>query len=143
MVEDTAAPLTRRRLLALAGAVGLGVVAAACGAARDEDTGSGPSGAKDSGPEGEGAAAKGDVTIDMKDIKYVPAAASAKVGDTVLWTNSDSIAHTVTKTGGPGPSFDSGTIPAGGTYTQTMTTPGKIDYVCTIPPNQTGTLTVK
>jgi plastocyanin len=137
-------PLTRRRLLAVAGALGLGAVAAACGASRDEDTGSGPTGAKDSGPEGEGgAAARADVKIDMKDIKYVPAAATAKVGDTVLWTNSDAVAHTVTKTGGPGPAFDSGTIPAGGTYTQTMKAPGRIDYVCTIHPNQTGTLTVK
>jgi plastocyanin len=131
--------LTRRRLLAVAGAIGLSAVAAACGARRDEDTGSGPSGAQDSGSN----AAKGDVTIDMKNIKYVPAAAKAKVGDTVLWTNSDTVAHTVTKTGGPGPNFDSGTIPAGGTYSQTVKTPGKIDYVCTIHPNQTGTLTVQ
>jgi hypothetical protein len=50
-------PLTRRRLLALAGAFGLGVVATACGAARDQDTGSGPTGAKDSSSKG----AKGDL----------------------------------------------------------------------------------
>lgn len=136
-------PLTRRRLLALAGAFGLGAVAAACGAARDEGGGSGPSGASDSSAQQKDAAARADVTIDMKDIKYVPAAATAKVGDTVLWTNSDKVAHTVTKTGGPGPSFDSGTIPPGGTYTQTVKTPGRIDYVCTIHPNQTGTLTVQ
>ena len=135
-------PLTRRRLLALAGAVGLGAVAAAC-AGRDEGGSTGPSGARDSTTTPEDAAARGDVTIDMKDIKYVPAAANAKVGDTVVWTNSDSVAHTVTKTGGPGPSFDSGTIPPGGTYSQTVKAPGRIDYVCTIHPNQTGTLTVK
>ena len=134
------AQLTRRRLLAVAGALGLAAVAAACGgAARDEGSGTGPTGAEDSSSKG----AKGDVTIDMKDIKYVPAAATAKVGDTVVWTNSDAIAHTVTKTGGPGPSFDSGTIPAGGTYTQTVKTPGRIDYVCTIHPNQKGSLTVR
>jgi plastocyanin len=132
-------PLTRRRLLALAGAFGLSLVATACGAARDEETGDGPTAAKDSSSKG----AKGDLTIDMKDIKYVPAAATAKVGDTVVWTNSDAIAHTVTKTGGPGPNFDSGTIPGGGTYSQTLKMAGKIDYVCTIHPNQTGTLTVQ
>ncbi|MDQ3240485.1 MAG: hypothetical protein M3Q43_03685, partial [Actinomycetota bacterium] len=49
---------------ALAGAFGLGVVATACGAARDQDTGSGPTAAKDSSSKG----AKGDLTIDMKDI---------------------------------------------------------------------------
>ncbi len=130
-------PLSRRRLLALAGAFGLGIVATACGAARDEDAGS--TGAQDSSSKGVDA----DVTIDMKDIEYLPAAATAKVGDTVLWTNSDTVAHTVTKTGGPGPSFDSGTIPIGGTYTQTVKLPGKIGYLCTIHPNQTGTLTVQ
>jgi len=132
-------PLTRRRLLAVAGAFGLGVVASACGASRDEDAGGSPSGAKDSSSKG----AKGDVTIDMKNIAYLPAAATAKAGDVVVWTNSDTVAHTVTKTGGPGPNFDSGTIPVGGTYSQTVKMPGKIDYVCTIHPNQTGTLTVK
>lgn len=123
-------PLTRRRLLAIGGAVCLGAVAAACGAERK-------------GGAGTGSDAKGDVTIDMKDIKYVPAAAMAKAGDKVVWTNSDAVAHTVTKTGGPGPSFDSGTIQPGDTYSQTVRTTGKIDYMCLIHPNQTGTLTVQ
>jgi len=131
-------PLTRRRLLVIAGAFGLGVVATACGA-RDEGTGGSPGGAKDSSSKD----AKGDVTIDMKNIAYLPAAATATVGDVVVWTNSDTVAHTVTKTGGPGPNFDSGTISVGGTFSQTVKAPGKIDYVCTIHPNQKGTLTVK
>ena len=126
------APITRRRLLGLGGALALGVVAAACGAQRDTSSGS----------SGAGETPRGDVTIDMKDTEFVPAAATAKVGDVVVWTNSDAFPHTVTKEGGPGPNFDSGTIPAGKTYSQTLRTPGKIDYVCTIHPNQTGTLTV-
>ena len=83
------------------------------------------------------------VTIDMKDTKYVPMEATAKVGDTVTWTNSDAIAHTVTKDAGPGPDFDSGTIAAGKSYEETFEEAGTIEYLCTIHANQTGTLTVE
>jgi plastocyanin len=138
VVASTVHPL--RRLLALAAVL---LVVAGCGASRDEGTGQGQSGTQDSSAEQQEAAAKADVKIDMKNIKYLPAAAKAKVGDTIVWTNSDSLAHTVTKRGGPGPNFDSGTIPPGGTYTLTVRDAGKIDYVCTIHPNQTGTLTVQ
>ena len=85
----------------------------------------------------------GGVTIDMKDTKYVPMEATAKVGDTVTWTNSDAIAHTVTKDAGPGPDFDSGTIAAGKSYEETFEEAGTIEYLCTIHANQTGTLTVE
>ena len=88
-------------------------------------------------------AASGGVTIDMKDIKYVPAEATVPVGSTVTWTNSDAVAHTVTKESGPGEDFDSGTIAAGKTFEQTFEETGEIAYVCTIHPNQTGTLTVE
>ena len=85
----------------------------------------------------------GGVTIDMKDTQFVPMEATAKVGDTVTWTNSDAIAHTVTKDAGPGPDFDSGTIAAGKSYRATFDEPGTIEYLCTIHADQTGTLTVE
>ncbi len=103
----------------------------------------GACGGEEEEPAGGGAAAAGGVTIDMKDIKYVPADATVPVGSTVTWTNSDAVAHTVTKESGPGPDFDSGTIAAGKTYEETFPEPGEIAYVCTIHPNQTGTLTVE
>lgn len=83
------------------------------------------------------------VTIDMKDVKYVPQNATVAVGKKVVWTNSDAFAHTVTKSTGPGKGFDSGTVAAGKTYEQTFTTPGKISYYCEIHPNQVGSLTVE
>jgi plastocyanin len=119
VVRRLAVPLI---CLALAGLPGL-----ACGG-EEEPAGGGGGG--------------GGVTIDMKDIKYVPANATAKVGQTVTWTNSDAVAHTVTKESGPGPDFDSGAIAAGKTYKQTFDEPGEIAYVCTIHPAQTGTLRV-
>ena len=132
-VAVKSAPVHLRRLLAL---VALALAFAGCGAAREGQGQGGAQGAKSKAP-------KADVTIDMRNIQFLPKSANVKVGDTVLWTNSDSVAHTVTKRSGPGPKFDSGPIKPGGTYTRTFKQAGKIDYLCTIHPNQTGTLTVK
>lgn len=81
------------------------------------------------------------VEIDMKDIKYVPARASAKVGQTVRWTNSDPVAHTVTATSGS--DVDSGTINPNDTYEAKFTRAGTVAYFCEIHPNQKGTVTVR
>ena len=80
--------------------------------------------------------------VDMKDIKYNPQNIGVSKGDTITWTNSDQVPHTVTKDGGPGANFDSGDIAAGKKYEQTFDAVGKIDYHCTIHPQQTGTIEV-
>jgi len=79
----------------------------------------------------------------MQDIEYVPKEVTVKKGGTVTWTNSDSVTHTVTKQGGPGPEFDSGNMEVDATFEQKFDAAGKVDYVCTIHPNQTGTITVE
>lgn len=83
------------------------------------------------------------VTVNMKDIQFVPKNVTVKAGTTVKWTNSDQVPHTVTKTGGPGAEFDSGNVEGGGEFEQTFQDKGKIDYVCTIHAGQEGTITVK
>ena len=82
-------------------------------------------------------------TVDMKNIKYVPDALTVAAGTTVTWTNSDAVGHTVTKESGPGADFDSGTIVKGKTFKQAFEEPGAVAYVCTIHPNQRGTITVE
>jgi len=79
-------------------------------------------------------------TVSMKNIKYVPQDLTAKAGQRITWTNDDAVAHTVTAR--KGADFDSGTINAGGTFSFTPRKAGTIDYVCTIHPGQTGTITV-
>jgi len=86
-------------------------------------------------------AAKGDVEVGMKDIKFVPADITVKLGQTVKWTNSDSVAHTVTSQT-DGEDFDSGSMDVGATFDYKPKKAGKIDYVCTIHSGQTGTITV-
>ena len=88
------------------------------------------------------AASSGDVVkVDMKNIKFVPANITVKVGQKIEWTNTDTPPHTVTSTTDSA-KFDSGTMQPGAKFDYTPTKAGKIDYVCTIHSGQTGTITV-
>jgi plastocyanin len=133
-------------LAVLTACLALSLTLAACGG-DDDDGGSGDSAAPSQPAEttaGDKPAAGGEtVTVDMRDIKYVPQDVTVKTGTTVTWTNSDKVPHTVTKDAGPGEQFDSGTIAPGGEYEQTFAKAGKVDYVCTIHPNQVGSVTVE
>ena len=128
----------------------LSLVAVGCGGDDEDDAGgqADTAGEKAAGDTAEkrapsgGAGAGGTVTVSMKDTEYLPMDVKVKVGDTIKWTNDDPFPHTVTKTGGPGPKFDSGTVGGGETYQRKFTQAGKIDYVCTIHPRQVGTVTV-
>ena len=87
------------------------------------------------------APAAADITVDMKDSQFAPAAITAKVGQKITWTNSDPIAHTATAT--ENAKFDSGTIDGGGTFEYVTKKAGTISYVCDFHPGMTGTITVK
>ena len=81
------------------------------------------------------------LAVTMKNIQFLPKAVSAKVGQTVKWTNADSVDHNVTATKGEG--FKSKAFGKGGTFSYKLDKPGKITYVCTLHPGMTGTITVK
>ena len=82
----------------------------------------------------------GTVTVDIKDIKFLPHDVTVKEGQKVRWTNSDSVPHTVTAT--KNGTFDSGTLKPGAFYETTMRNAGTIAYVCQIHPGQTGTIKI-
>ncbi len=125
-------PVTALACLALAA----GGVLAGCGD-DEKDTASTPA----APPAAAEPSASGEVKVTMKDIQYVPAAITAKVDQKIVWENTDGkIPHTVTATDGA--EFDSGNMDAGDTFDYTPTTAGMIAYVCTIHPNQKGSITV-
>ena len=136
----------KKLLVLLIACLALGLTFAACGDDDDDDGGGSASTTTteqtDTGaaPPGGGG---GTETVDMKDIQYVPKDVTVDAGTTITWTNSDPVPHTVTKDSGPGADFDSGNVDPGGTYKQTFDEPGKVDYLCTIHPGQTGTVTVE
>jgi plastocyanin len=80
---------------------------------------------------------------DVKSLGYSPATITVVVGvnNTVVWTNNDSVFHTVTATDG---SFNSGTIFSGQTWSHTFTQPGTYNYYfCQYHPWMKGTVIVK
>ncbi|WP_244885644.1 plastocyanin/azurin family copper-binding protein [Amycolatopsis vancoresmycina] len=80
-------------------------------------------------------------TVAIKDFAFAPAATTVKKGTTVTWTNSDQDPHTVTSTGSGGP-LRSPTLQTGQSYQYTFSTPGTFEYLCTIHPFMTATVTV-
>ena len=112
------------------------VLAVGCGAKTSEGSGAA------SGTATEPATASGGkiLPVKMKDILFVPEKVTARVGETVRWTNEDDIVHTVKAENGA--DFASKALSKGDTYTAKLTKAGTIDYVCTIHPSQRGTITV-
>ena len=82
---------------------------------------------------------------DDTDECYLPYDVSVATGATVLWSNDDSAAHTVssgTIDAGLTGVFDSGLFMAGGSFEFTFDTPGTYDYFCMVHPWMTGIVSV-
>ncbi|MBA3276382.1 MAG: ScyD/ScyE family protein [Chloroflexia bacterium] len=78
--------------------------------------------------------------VDIQNFAFGPATLTVSVGDTVTWTNNDTVPHTATASGG---AFDSGTISPGDTFTFTFTEAGSFDYICNFHPNMMATIVVQ
>jgi plastocyanin len=117
-----------RRFLLL---VALPLLLAACG-------GGGGSGAKQAASSQP--CPQGAVVIHMADIRFKPDKASAKVGDTVCWTNDDDIQHDAVDEDGD--QFKSALFGKGDTFTWKATKAGTVKYVCTVHPGMDGELDI-
>jgi len=76
---------------------------------------------------------------------YLPNNISIHVGDTVIWRNTDTAAHTVTSgnpTDGPDEIFDSSLFMAGATFEVTFDDSGNYDYFCMVHPWMQGNVKV-
>ena len=78
--------------------------------------------------------------LTMANIAFVPAQSTARVGQTVTWSNQDGVPHTVTATSGA--TFKSRIVQQGQSFSYRPVKVGTIQYVCTIHPNMRGTLQV-
>ena len=80
---------------------------------------------------------------------FSPNPIEANVGDTVTWTNRDSVPHTVTSGISPQPDgrFDSSPnfnplLAPGATFSHTFTEAGEYPYFCALHPSAVGTVIV-
>ncbi len=79
-----------------------------------------------------GSGGPGPDQVFLQNTAFDPATRTVPVGTTVTWMNQDGFAHTVTYSSGAGSSFNSGSVPAGGTFTHQFTVAGTVEYYCTI-----------
>jgi plastocyanin len=123
------------------GAVGL-VVAAALLLAACSGGGSGSgSAAPSTSASGSSGSATQTSSITISNFMFDPMAASVKPGAMISVTNKDSVAHTLTATGGQ---FNTGDIGANQTKTFTAPTkPGTYHYICNIHQYMMGTIVVR
>ena len=79
------------------------------------------------------------LAIAMKTQTFVPAHAPVAVGTRIVWTNSDTIPHSVSA---DDRRFDSGPIQPGQTFEWTADRAGKLAYHCVYHPSMTAVLDV-
>jgi plastocyanin len=78
--------------------------------------------------------------VDIRDMRFAPGTLTIAVGDTVTWTNSDSMPHTATS---EDDAFDSGNMDEGQSFSFTFTEPGTYEYRCDYHSDMTGTIVVE
>ena len=91
---------------------------------------------QDPAPSGTATAVRHNVVL--VDYAFRPTSVSARVGDSVVWTNQGQAPHTATATG----TFDTGMFRAREQRTTTLRTAGTFTFGCTVHPEMTGVLTV-
>ena len=135
------------KLLALILAcLALGLVADGCGG-DDDDGGGGGADTSQQPAEDGGEGGGGGNEVSMENIQFDPSDITVNAGETITFTNNESVPHDVHKSSGPGVDFASG--PSGGmqegdTFELTLDEPGNYEYVCDVhAPGMAGTITVK
>jgi plastocyanin len=115
--------MKRRVFLLPLAIVALLVLAASCGPASSPPPAPGPN------------------EVNIYNYAFSPSTLTVAAGTTVTWKNYDSVAHTVESVSGA-PSFLSGDLADGATYSVTFSTPGTYKYICSIHITMSGTVVV-
>jgi plastocyanin len=76
--------------------------------------------------------------VSIVNFAFDPAMTTVKAGGTVVWTNNDVVAHTVTFTD----AANSPILNRGDKFSRTFTSPGTYSYICSIHPFMHGTVVV-
>ena len=77
----------------------------------------------------------------IQNFAFNPSELTIKQGDTVIWTNKDSVPHTVTSDSGN--ELASSTLSNGATYSHTFNSAGTFDYHCSIHTMMKGKIIVQ
>ena len=78
------------------------------------------------------------IDITMQGFAFHPTTITISAGDTVRWTNIDSVNHDV-----KGDTFDSGVMKSNGTFEMIFNQTGTYNYICSIHPSMQGQIIVQ
>jgi Plastocyanin len=78
------------------------------------------------------------VEVSIQNFAFNPQSVTISSGDTVKWTNFDSVSHTVA-----GADFVSDALKNGDSFSHTFTETGTYNYHCSIHPSMTGMVIVE
>ncbi len=79
-------------------------------------------------------------SVQISNFSFSPAVLTVKVGDTVTWTNQDSMGHSATA---DDKSFDTGVLDQGKSGTGTFSKAGTYIYHCSVHPSMHGKIIVQ
>jgi plastocyanin len=87
-----------------------------------------------------GVVATDPMAVALVDFAFVPEMLTVPVGSSIVWTNNDSVAHSVRTNDG---SFAEQAMKPGATATATFAKAGSYAYICGVHPFMTGTVVVQ
>jgi plastocyanin len=79
------------------------------------------------------------IPVSIENFAFSPSTIAARAGDVIVFTNNDTVPHTVTQTTA-GDGFRSDPIAPGTTYILTIDEPGTYEFFCEFHPAMTGTI---
>jgi plastocyanin len=125
-------------LSALTLVLAVGLLAASCGG--DSTTTTAGVGTTASAPGTTGGSGAGRAQVVMRNLAFDPATVTIQVGESVTWTNQDSMDHTIVADNGE---FESSVLAGGAAFSFTFDTAGTYAYHCGIHPSMTGEVMVQ
>ncbi len=78
------------------------------------------------------------INVEIRNYKYIPQNITIKVGQTVMWTNNDTVLHDVVGSG-----IESDYLQKGEKFSYTFEEEGTYPYICTIHPWMEGEVIVE
>ncbi|MFA5872074.1 MAG: cupredoxin family copper-binding protein [Parcubacteria group bacterium] len=78
--------------------------------------------------------------VTIQNFTFSPASLTIKKGETVTWTNEDSVPHQIASDSG---AFQGNSMGKGQSYSFTFNTTGEFDYHCAIHPSMKGKIIVQ
>ena len=79
-------------------------------------------------------------TVAIRDFVFAPAVVKIKLGEAIVWVNSDEEPHTVVA---KDKSFRSSTLDTSQKFVQTFSAAGEFEYFCSFHPHMTGRIVVE